>query len=232
MVALVGMLTLARRAEPAPWVVYADFNYADGIELYRIRYDGQGLQRLTHDPPNQWIMERLPRWSPNGLWIAYAANDVNSYRIFRLRLRDQYVEQVTQGDGYIHALTWSSDGQSLIYEVNFFGERSHLQIPVRGGDPQPFTGTTTSTILQTHSPDGEWIVFTRYLPRRTLGLYRARPDKSDELLLNHRLAADTAFGWSPLVDLPWHGWKTGLLVLFVLAGGWLVLEKLRRAGVY
>jgi Tol biopolymer transport system component len=201
------VLSVARWQEPSQWLVYADFNYTDSIELYRIRADGLALQRLTHDPPNAPIMERLPRWSPNGAWIAYAANDLNYHRIYRMNVNKLKPELVTEGDGYIHALAWSADGRVLIYQINDLGNRQHLRVSVAGGEPRLTTEKLPPDSPPSTSPDGQWIVFTEYqMPQRTLGLYTARPDSENPILLNDRLAADTAYSWSPRIDMAWHGW--------------------------
>jgi Tol biopolymer transport system component len=58
----------------------------------------------------------LPRWSPDGKWIAFMGRTPNqTYRIFTVPATGGIPKEASEGDDPQGAPTWSPDGKSLIY---------------------------------------------------------------------------------------------------------------------
>jgi len=62
---------------PDGWIVYTDLEN-NGEDLYAIRADGGEPKRLTRTP----FDERTPQVSPDGHWLAYAANDDGNWQVY------------------------------------------------------------------------------------------------------------------------------------------------------
>jgi Tol biopolymer transport system component len=212
---MVSIVSAARLSEAqTPWIIYSDFNYHDGVELYRIRADGRQPQRLTRNN----ITERVPTWSPDARWIAFAVNDMENFRIFRLRLRDLSIRLVTEGSGFAYRLIWS--GQQLIYETSSrSGANLVWTVDAAGGSPQPSDYSFDNAPSIAPAPDGNWIAKTEYLEDGTLALFRARLDRDERQLLAEHLAGDTVYRWSPLFDLPFHALLMLLVGVVILVVG-------------
>jgi Tol biopolymer transport system component len=76
-------------------------------DLYLIRGDGSGLQRLTEDS----AIDRVPRWSPDGSRIAYFSARAGPLSIWTIRPDGSDNRQVGVGDTSVP--TWSPDGSRI-----------------------------------------------------------------------------------------------------------------------
>jgi Tol biopolymer transport system component len=88
--------------------------YVDGYDGSLWRYDLKDRRktRLT-DPP---LYAMLPRWSPDGQWIAVTiGRPEGRWRIYRLPARGGTPERVIKDDEDEGAATWSPDGKSLAF---------------------------------------------------------------------------------------------------------------------
>jgi Tol biopolymer transport system component len=212
-------MSLLRWNEPQQWLVYSEFRYQQGVELYRVRADGEGRQRLTYNRQT----ERLIAPSPNAWYLAYGENGVNSHRVFTLEVRSGRETLITEGPGYIHQLEWEANGRWLRFATNDRGQRQAWRVWSRGGLPQALSQSELSPRpVLTTSPDGRWMAYTDYVTNNSVALYRAPAQHPDDpaqrLTLASELAGDTAFEWLPSANDRWRPWWViglglGLLVL-------------------
>jgi Tol biopolymer transport system component len=80
--------------------------------LWVSRSDGSGAKQLS---PTGMEVE-LPRWSPNGEWIAFMGRLKNRpWRIFIVPASGGVLKEASKGDDNQGAPTWSKDGHSLAY---------------------------------------------------------------------------------------------------------------------
>jgi len=96
--------------DPAPdgdaLVAYSQVN-PEG-DLYIFRTDGSGVSRqLTGDP----AIDRVPRWSPDGAWIATFSDRDGSVQIWVVRPDGSDLKKISTAGGSVVA--WSPDGTHL-----------------------------------------------------------------------------------------------------------------------
>ena len=77
-------------------------------DLYVARSDGSAsLRQLTDGPP----LDRVPRWSPDGNWIALFSDRTGDLRVWKIRADGSDLRQMTQAQSSVVA--WSPDGSRL-----------------------------------------------------------------------------------------------------------------------
>ena len=140
-----------------------DFLDESGVHLATMAADGTRVRQLSFDRG----IQEVPRWSPNGRWIAFNAAPVLpgepgfSTSIWLMRADGTQRRQVTT-DGFDVEPVWSPDGLQLafarliddangvaaVYVVNRDGTGLHEVVPPTAGLEHP-----------DWSPDGRWITF-------------------------------------------------------------------------
>ena len=98
----------------------------EGIEIYVMGIDGQGLERLTHDLMGKWH----PSFSPDGRRIAYDASHKGFRHIFVMGANGKNPVRLTHNNEDHSRPTWSPDGRTIAYVVSKagipFGRKIHL----------------------------------------------------------------------------------------------------------
>jgi serine/threonine protein kinase/Tol biopolymer transport system component/DNA-binding winged helix-turn-helix (wHTH) protein len=91
------------------WVTYVAFPQGT---LWRSRTDGSERLQLTFPPMRAY----LPRWSPDRKRIAFDARVPGQrWKIYIISADGGAVDQMTQGEGDDDGLSWSVDGNSLVF---------------------------------------------------------------------------------------------------------------------
>src|SRR5687767_12396584 len=75
---VLGLLGILRReSSEAEWIAFSSFR--DGNwEIYRMRIDGTGVERLTYEQAPDW----LGSWSPDGQWLAFYSSRDGDLKIY------------------------------------------------------------------------------------------------------------------------------------------------------
>ena len=188
--------------------------YPEGSqELCLINADGSGLGYLTQedrygDTP---FDERYPTWSPDGRRVAFVivghcTNAIYVMNGDRTGLRRVLLERANRsGLWTIQELSWSPDGNRLVYGKSFEGGQCPMLNPpqsaqiftinVSGSGERQITngGPSDRDVEPAWSPDGSSIAFYHDLLNR--GLYVMNPDGSSPRLLD---SAGSGYpDWSP-----------------------------------
>ena len=83
------------------------------MDVYVVRADGRGQQRLTSDP----AVDGRPAWSPDGRKIAFTRRvyGVDEWQIYVMNADGSSQRRLTRG--YIHfSVVWSPDGRKMLFE--------------------------------------------------------------------------------------------------------------------
>ncbi len=111
-------------------------------QLCRYLLDTQETQVLTH-PPNAVQSEFLPAFSPDGQQLAFVRSDpFGTQDIYLLPTTGGEVHRLTYSQQIVTGLTWTNDGEHLVYSTAPMGRYCLWRVSVRDG---------SQTRLPTHS---------------------------------------------------------------------------------
>lgn len=83
-------------------------------DLFTADRAGNPLQRLTDDV----AQDIVPRWSPDGQWIAFLSDRSGKYEIWKVRPDGSGLSQMTHEPGReVIAPVWSPDSSRLLYQI-------------------------------------------------------------------------------------------------------------------
>ena len=107
-------------------------------DLFTANRAGTPLHRLTDDA----AQDIVPRWSPNGEWIAFLSDRSGKYEIWKVKPDGSGLSQMTNEPGReVIAPVWSPDGTKLLYQIR--NVNSYIIDTNRPGTeqtPQPLRG--------------------------------------------------------------------------------------------
>ena len=151
---------------------------ANGQEIFSAAADGSDVRQLTNSSGDRSAV--LSDWSPDGSTIAFDSDRVDAgglddvVQIYLMPWNGEShgLTQVTTGEGFHGDPAWSPDGRSLALETdwnNYPADEGIWIIPARAGMTKANAQRVT-TLPRNYggdsepqfSPDGQWIVFTRY----------------------------------------------------------------------
>jgi TolB protein len=158
------------------WVIFSS-RRAGSVDLYRVRVDGSGLERLTDDI----AYDDQPAMSPDGRHVAFVSSRSGQADIWLIDVKTRALRNLTAHPGGDYRPAWSPDGQwiaftsdrdsdgALAHTAAEFAPRQLAQIYVMradGSDVRRLTdGTDLSVGGASWSPDG-----------RAIAAYEASPD--------------------------------------------------------
>lgn len=147
-----------------------DFVYYRSLEdgvwsLYRWNISSSQSQRLT------WSLglERQPRPSPDGRWLAYTSDAFGQDEIMLLSLENLQEEprRLTWDQGQNSSPSWSPDSRTLVFSSRRNGQADLYQVEIESGQQRRLTATDQDEVDPRWSPDGRSILF-----QTTEGRYR------------------------------------------------------------
>ena len=115
------------------------------------------MRQLTTDT----AMDRVPRWSPDGEWVAFFSDRSGSLQLWRIHRDGSDLQQLTDHPKGASLAAWSPDGSQIAVIVAFGpGAESVLFDPNRPWSEQevqvlpPLEGSETFLVATSWSPDG------------------------------------------------------------------------------
>ena len=124
-------------------------------ELYVVRVDGDGLERITDSPG----VDAHPAWSPDGSMIAFDSDRTGDREIHVLDLGSRNVRRMTDSAGWDGTPFWDSTGRALLFYSERDGNAELYEVSLDDGIPRRLTRTEQNEYYGSWSPDGASIVF-------------------------------------------------------------------------
>jgi len=149
--------------------------------LYQFRPEADSLDRLT-SPPLWSVGDRQPAFSPDGSRLAFV-------RAWTTGVENVYVvpagggrpQRLTADSTTIHGLTWSSDGDEILYSARRNGVSGLWRIPVEGGVPHLVRSTGGGQqIYASPSLQADRLVYSRHSTQHDIWTL-SRPSQYSQL---------------------------------------------------
>ncbi|MEX0725074.1 MAG: hypothetical protein WD065_02315, partial [Planctomycetaceae bacterium] len=127
------------------WIAFASDR--DGnIEIYKVRWDGTELTRLTEADG----IDARPRWSPDGQWILFTSNRTGNMDLHVMRHDGSLVRNLTNHPAVDDQADWHPDAESIAFVSMRDGGYDVYSLPVPtdlrvSPDPPPSASPTKST---------------------------------------------------------------------------------------
>lgn len=137
------------------WTAYV--SYPEG-SLWRSRADGSDRVRLTLPP----MLVALPRWSPDGKWIAFMGNvPGKSMQSYLIAAEGGPPQQIIPGDHHYATPGWSPDGKKLVV-ADWASDENQRQVHIWDLQTKQLTTLPDSRGLHfpIWSPEGRYIAAT------------------------------------------------------------------------
>ncbi|HKE55779.1 MAG TPA: protein kinase [Pyrinomonadaceae bacterium] len=126
---------------------------AGGPDIWMMNRDGTNKRQLTVNASTLFGVSA----SPDGRYIVFASDRAGHFNLWRLRLSDLELKQLTGGDGELNP-DCSSDGQWVVYQHGYSLVKPTLwRVPLEGGTPVALTDGYAA--WPATSPDGRLIAF-------------------------------------------------------------------------
>jgi len=126
-------------------------------DLFVADRTGAPLKRLTDDA----AQDIIPRWSPDGNWIAFISDRGGKYEIWKVRPDGTGLAQMTHEPGKeVIAPVWSPDGSKLLYQIrNVNSFIIDANRPGSEQEPQMLPGELPDGFIPWDwSPDGNYLL--------------------------------------------------------------------------
>jgi tricorn protease len=130
-------------------------------DIWVVNEDGKNPERLTDNKAR----DVLPRFSPDGAWIAFSSNRAGNYDVYVMPAAGGNPRQLTFHSDDDMVVGWTPDGHKIIFtsargEGAFPELRTLYEIAADGGMEQPVK--TDWGAWASYSPDGSKMAFTRH----------------------------------------------------------------------
>ena len=130
-------------------------------EIYVMNADGSDQRRLTHDSGQGGIFNTLPLWSPLGDVIEFEKSvNGQNYDLWTVRPDGSDLRQVTSDGGSKRDVSWSPDGNRLLYTRSDASGGRVFTVRLEGGPPTALTPVEPNEPSPVWSPDGSQIAFS------------------------------------------------------------------------
>ena len=169
----------------------------------------------------------MPRWSPDGAWIAFISQESGWNELWLIRPDGEGLHRVTSLGADVSDLEWSPDSSRLACTVNHAGSFDLFLIEVGSGVATPLRSGLGLHSRPQWTPDGQSLTFEYESPILPPDLFRM--DLSDKRLTQLTFSNPPALSQNRLVtpELVQYKSKDGLEIPAFL----FKPEKSNRAGI-
>lgn len=134
-------------------------------DLWTANENGSGVRRLTSHRGR----EVMPRFSPDGKWIAFSANRFGNNDVFVMPSEGGEPKQLTFHTGSDTVVGWSRDSKHVVFSATrgdgaFPTVANLYEVPADGGMERLVPSDWG--LYGSYSPDGKKMAITRHSPDR------------------------------------------------------------------
>lgn len=137
-----------------PILAYGAPDQSGGTILYLVHARGSLPVPVAHS-----VSGDRPRWSPNGAWLLYTANEDGDTDVFRIRPDGTDQQKLTDNTRPDAAPYWSPDGRQIVYRSSQSTHDDLWRMDINGKNPRHLTASASYATYPLWTPDGQWIVF-------------------------------------------------------------------------
>jgi Tol biopolymer transport system component/predicted Ser/Thr protein kinase len=94
-----------------------------------------------------------PFYSPDASLIAYQSDQSGRLEVWVMNSDGSNPRRLTNVGVTGHFIRWSGDGTGVVFRCTCSGKSATMDVPVKGGDPQPFAETMKGGAHMSFSPD-------------------------------------------------------------------------------
>jgi Tol biopolymer transport system component len=192
----------------------------NGLEIFSAMPDGSAETQLTSSGQDHSSI--LSDWSPDGTKIAFDSDRTDDVQIFTMNWDGSGVTQLTTGAGFHGDPAWSPDGSQIAIESDwndYPAQQGIWIVPSSDSDGVTIGEATRVTAIPAgmngdsepqFSPDGQWIVFTRFRSCKFIehgrhgdlagclqAIFKVHPDSTGLTQLTGWGPENSAPDWSP-----------------------------------
>lgn len=150
-------------------------NRSGSVEIWYCTRAGDNCTQLTaFGGPHTGV----PRWSPDGRWLAIASRPQGNDDVYLVNLRRDEPRRLTQEPSDDTVPSWSRSGQWVYFSSDRTGRFEIWKAPVNG--QAPVQVTRNGGFASSESPDGRFLFYTK---RNAPGLWQMPIDGGDETLI-------------------------------------------------
>ncbi len=118
-------------SQDGKWIVYTVEENVSKIDAVRniwiVSYDGKISKQLTNNKKNS---NYLPKWSPNGQWIAFIFESDDSQSLRLLNRQSGQIIRLTNDQYDVSEFAWSPDSQNIAFIASEAKEKESKNKPI------------------------------------------------------------------------------------------------------
>jgi Tol biopolymer transport system component len=156
-------------------------------EIYVMRFDGSGQQRLTNNP----AVDSTPRWSPTGDAITFLSNRDGKNEIYSIRPNGSDQVPVTTPPHDVAEYSWSRS-RTLAFSSSLTGSIEIYTMAWDGSGERQLTSDSLNQMEPTWSPDGRKIAY-----QASDGMHILSEDGSNDNWVPNSNYLGFGLAWSP-----------------------------------
>lgn len=145
------------------WLAVSDKHSAGEPFAIFLLSSETGEGRPLTSPPGSIIGDLSPAFSPDGKQVAFVrATSAVVEDLFVVSLTGGEPRRLTFTNAVINNLTWSSDGNEIVFSARPGGNSSLWRIPVEGGKPEPIAAAGSNTVDPCFAPQDDRLVYAQF----------------------------------------------------------------------
>jgi eukaryotic-like serine/threonine-protein kinase len=173
------------------WLVITESDSSNNGYLSLLSVQTGDKRSLTSTPKKiQGEVDILPVFSPHGKTIAfYRKLGFERGDIYTIAVDDSEAKQLTFDDNDVQGLTWTANGQEIIFSSNRGGDVRLWRIGTKGGTPKMLT-TGLNAHYPTISPDGERLAYSEFRVEQNIWRLKV-PDSPNKKVVPEKIIASS-----------------------------------------